>query len=285
VSIVKLSDKIWWIGGLLSLITACHTNHLSLDYKVYDACYADSSSTEIAFILRTSAYFQAKGISRFPDGGVPKYVYHDISLFELNIRENRLNRIASFNDLTEAGFNIATSLKTLTIATDSAIYFRIRPITPWSQYLKWSKNAADSAAIISLKNKYATPYKINLSSEQMLVADSLDYEDNLKNMQRYDLTYLHKKLDSIPLIAVGLDVMKINPKSENSYIEETIYLDNSSPITRRAVIEQIISKQSKDKINELLDEMDRYKQSLEGLELTEYEIYSKDVYRQLRALL
>jgi hypothetical protein len=77
--------------------------------------------------------------------------------------------------------------------------------------------------------------------------------------------------------SLHLDIMKINPKPENSYVEETIYLKNGSPITRRAGIEQIISKLSKDKIRELIDEMDTYKKSLEGIELTEYEIYSKDI--------
>jgi hypothetical protein len=119
----------------------------------------------------------------------------------------------------------------------------------------------------------------------MLPADSLDYHERLKNMHRYNQTCIHRKLDSIPLIALGLDVMKINPKPENSYVEETIYLKNRSPISRRTVIEQIITKLSKDKIRELIDEMDTHKKSLEGIELTEYEIYLKDIYQQLQSLL
>jgi len=284
-AIRNAGKQTWLVGGLLFLLAACHTNHLSLDYKVIDACYADSSSKHIAFFLRSSAYYQAKGVSKFPDGGAPKYVYNDISLFVINTENNQLERIVSFKDLAKAGFNISNSLNALTIVADSVIYFRIKPITPWNDYLKWSNTATDSMRIISLKDTYATPYRIHLSSKQMLPTDSLEYYSKQKNLQRYNQGYIHKKLDSIELVAYGLDIMKINPKPEDSYIEETIFLDNGSPITRRAVIEQIISKLSKDKIRELIIEMDTYKKSLEGIELKEYEIYSKDIYQQLQSLL
>ena len=83
----------------------------------------------------------------------------------------------------------------------------------------------------------------------------------------------------------GLMVKDIYPKPDNEYIEETIYLRNGSSVTRRAVVEQIIAKMSKQEIKELLKNMDEYKNSLEGLKRTEYEIYSKDTYEKIQELL
>ncbi len=282
---INFFNKILLIGGLSYLLTACHTDYLSTDYKIFGAGFSDSSRKEIAIILKTSAYYKAKGISRFPDGGQPRYIYRDISLFLLDIEKNSAERLTDFSDLAEAGFNIASSLKTLTVTTDSAVYFQIKPITRWDEYLEWSKTKADSARILSLKEKYSMPYKINRITGQMITTDSSEIYEKRERLHQYSRTCINGKLDLIPLKALGLDMMKIAPKPESSYIKETIYLKNKSKLTRRAVMEQIISKLDKDRIRELLHEMDTYKKSLNGTDSIEYEIYSKGVYQQLQSYL
>ncbi len=57
---------------------------------------------------------------------------------------------------------------------------------------------------------------------------------------------------------------------------------NTSSQTRRAVIEQIIAKLSKSEIGIVTQKMDDYKNSLEGLKKTEFELYSKDSYEQIK---
>ncbi|MCK5371281.1 MAG: hypothetical protein KAQ62_22125, partial [Cyclobacteriaceae bacterium] len=69
------------------------------------------------------------------------------------------------------------------------------------------------------------------------------------------------------------------------YIEETIYLKSDGQTTRRAVIEQIISRLDKQEIKTLLNEMNDYANGLEGLEKTEYEYYSKETYDGIQELL
>jgi hypothetical protein len=84
---------------------------------------------------------------------------------------------------------------------------------------------------------------------------------------------------------MGLQIMNIYPKSQEKYIEETIYLKNESALSRRAVVEQFVSKLSKHEIKLLLKKMDIYKNSLDGYEKIKYEEYSKETYKQIQALL
>ena len=86
-------------------------------------------------------------------------------------------------------------------------------------------------------------------------------------------------------LAIPNTFQDIYSKSDKDYIKETIFLKNTSSLSRQAVIEQIIAKQSKQKIKGLLREMEEYKNSLDGSEKTEYEIHSEDVYKKIKALL
>lgn len=277
--------KICLVSITLISLTACHSSYLSIDYKVYNSGYAVNSLNEVAFILKASAYYNAKGIARFPDGGLLKVVYNDVSLFMLNIEKNSLKKVVSLNDFTKTRLNIASSLRTLVVTTDSAIYFRINPIIAWDNYLSWSRTKKDSTRIKLIKEKYSNPYKINRNTKQMRVCDSTEIYSFLNHSHKYDISFINKHLDSIPLKSFGINIMKIAPKSKKSYIEETIYLENKSALTRRAVVEQIISKLSKDEIKKLLYDMDSYKENLTGSDSLKYELFSKDTYRRIQSYL
>jgi hypothetical protein len=109
-TILKLCNKVLLVGGVLFLITACHTNHLSLDYKVIDACYADSSTNEIAFFLRSSAYYKAKGVSKFPDGGATTdqnfYKYENDTILIKKIKTHNAVRLSKKDDSYISFFGI-----------------------------------------------------------------------------------------------------------------------------------------------------------------------------------
>lgn len=271
-------------GGLL-LLTACHSDYLYLDYKVIYGCYSDETDTELAFAINTSAYRKAKGIARVPDGGTPRYLYHSIGLFILNTDDHRLTKMVSFNDLIYKNFNLPNAIQTKITVVDTFIYYQITPLTDWDIYLKWCKNSNDSAHIISLKEKYQKQYKVRRYDKKIFGVDSIEFNAVFNKKDPYSLTKLHKLLDDIPLEKLGLKLDCIYPNTEEEYIEETIYLKNESALTRRAVVEQIISKLSKDEIKALLKKMDAYKNSLDGYEKTSYEQYSKETYKQIQALL
>jgi hypothetical protein len=270
------------------ILTSCHSRYLSLNYDVYYGPVWNNDHSCIAFVASKVAYRSAEGFSKFPDGGIPDYLLRDVSLYTLCNENNRLTQILGFNDL-EAILGPSRSNWTAKIAfTDSVIYFNLSPVMSWDHYINGAKSGTDYLPLTSLRDKYSISYSININNKKVLEADSMNFRkiyekcvaDNLA-----DLTRLNIKLSAVPLDRWGLIVKEIYPKSDKDYIEETIYLYNNSALTRRAVAEQIIKKMSKQQISGLLKMMEDYKNNLKGLEKTEYEIYSEDIYSIIHSFL
>jgi len=274
---------------MLIFLTSCHSDYLHLNYTAHHgAVYNQADSSKIAFVASKSAYRQAEGISRFPDGGIPDYLVQDVSLYVLDTKTKTLDKLIDFNDLVDLIGLSATRWKSEIVFKDTMIYYKILPVSDWNLIANWKKNAKDSINIYALKNKFSKCYSISINRKTITVIDSTSfYSLNQKNkeIQQNSLTELNKNLSNIPLADWNLIIQEIYQKSDEEYIEETIYLKNDSKTSRRAVIEQIISKIDKQEIKTLLNKMEEYKNSLEGLEKTEYEIYSKETYKSIQELL
>lgn len=168
---------------------------------------------------------------------------------------------------------------------DSTLFFDIKPVTPWTFYLKYARSATDSAQINELINAYSQPFKWYFATQQPVQIDSVEFNSYYSAFNRISLSEAYNFVREIPLEDLGLNIMKIFPKSAKDYINETIYLKNDSKISRKAVVEQIIAKRSKVEIRELLSKMDNYANSLKGDEKLAYETYSVETYEQIQALL
>lgn len=284
-SSIKFIYKLLFCVGLLFLLTACHSDYLSLDYRIFYSTYSDGEQSNLAVVLRTSAYKDAKGISRLPDGGQPEYLYRQLGIFTLDTVSMKLEKIVSLNDLISEKFNIDNSIKTRLTATDSCVYYMISPLTDWDTYLEWCKTGADSSYIQTLKEKYSGRYKYNKQEEEVVAVSSSEFEMAFVEKEACSLTLLNNTIDKMPVSELGLDLMDILPKAGKEYIAETIYLKNESALTRRAVVEQIISKLDREDIESLLKKMNMHKNSLEGYERTTYELYSRDTYKLIKELL
>lgn len=263
----------------------CHSEYVSLNYSIHHGTCWNSDKTKIAFILSKCAYRSATGISRFPDGGLPEYLVRDVALYIYNTGDKSVSRAVEFNDLTKLIGHSRSSWKTKIAYTDSRVYYEVSPLMEWDWYLKLKSSADKRNMIEDLRKKYSRPYVFNEKTGKITEADASLFQSLIKKTRKASLTELSKKLAGLPLIELGLDIKKIKPKTDEEYIAETIYLKNDSSMARRAVVEQIISKLSKSEIKILLKKMDEHKNGLEGLEKTQYEIYSKDTYNAVKELL
>ncbi len=272
------------ICSLLFLVS-CYSEYISMNYKIHHGACWNDQHTQIAFILSKCAYKSAEGISRFPDGGTPEYLLRDVGLYVYNTENNSLYKAVDFNDLTDLLGHSRSSWKTKLAYTNSSIYYSVLPLMEWDWYLKKKKASKDPQKIHKLKEKYSSPRLYNEKTKKVTEVDSSLLLSVFKKIKKANLTWLNKKLSLVPLSDLGMVIKKIKPKSDDEYIEETIFLKNTSTVSRRAVIEQIISGLSKNKIKELLAKMDDYKNNLKGLKRTEYEVYSEDVYNRIKALL
>lgn len=276
------------IAGLAFSFLSCYSKYVSLEYMTHHGAQWNPDRTKIAFIASKYACRAAKGIARFPDGGTPKYLISNVALYIFDIRTRQLTEITEFKDLADRIGVHRTTWKTKIAFTDSMLFYNVLPVSDWDSYLSRARNEADSLSVHRLKEKYSQYYCYDLNTKSLSAVDSTLFFsvcNDLKKENQANLTDLNKQLSEIALADWGLLIQEIYPKSDRNYIKETIYLYNNSATSRRAVIEQIIAKLPKQEIQNILNKMDKYKNSLEGQERRDYEFYSKDMYERIKALL
>lgn len=254
-----------------SQLFSCHSEYLSLDYSIHHGGCISADSSFAVFVLTTKAFRHATGVSRFPDGGIPDYIISDMAIYYLDMNERSLEKIVELKDFASFVGSSRSLWKTyLNISRDSVMY-QVQPVTDWEKYEKW-------------KEIFQKVYVYNISSKEITESSDLT-EVTCPESQKLSIMDISRILKEMPLSEIGFVLKDIFPKPDQEYIDETIYRKNNSELIRRAVVEQIISKMSKDEIAGLLKKMDEYKNSLEGLERTEYELYSKDVYERIKDLI
>ena len=276
------------VSGVAMLLCSCHAEYVCLDYTVHHGPQWNTAHTHIAFAASKKAYRNAAGIARFPDGGIPDYLLENTGLYIFNPETLILTQVVDFNDLTALWGSSRSKWKIKMAFTESRLYYHVSPMMGWEWYVTQAKTTEDSSKISYLKKKYAVPYAVTTHTKEITVADAsvfLPLYENNEESHKANLTALNKQLAQVPLKAWGLVLKEIYPKTDEAYIEETIYLQNPSKIARRAVIEQIISKLDREEIKILLQKMEDHKNSLKGLKKTEYEMYSKETYQQIKDLL
>lgn len=265
------------LAVLFSLLTSCYSDYvyLKLDLKYYQPrpVYQHDDSNLVAFVSIQEAYRQATGITAFPDGGQSKVIYKKTGLYIFNIESNKLSLIKDLTAFVNFPWYFKDRSELLFI--DSLVYYFSK-----GEVL----DVEEAKDPLLVKKKYEKCYSININTNEVSMVDTVMFNTLYRKYYKkkdVDLSGLKK----IPLAQFGLLIQDIYPKPDKKYIEETIYLKNKSKISKRAVVEQIISKLDKTEIKALLKKMDDYRNSLEGLEKKEYEIYSEETYKRIQALL
>ncbi|MFP4467183.1 MAG: hypothetical protein ACLFP1_09035 [Candidatus Goldiibacteriota bacterium] len=259
-----------------------YSDYVHLDYTVHPGAISAPQDAGAMFVASTSAYRRAEGAARFPDGGTPDYLLKKTALYSFDFSSGELNELADFSDLARIT-GVSPGRWDSRIAYEGqTAYYSVKPAGGWDAY---GKTGGDKQADIEkLKEKYNKHYAVDILTKEKNAVPPEKAEPLYKKTKEISLIELNQRIEDVPMKEWGFVLEKIYPKPEEKYIDETIYLKNSSKNTRRAVIEQMISKKSRDEIKELLEKMDEHKNKLEGLKKTEYEIYSKDTYENIKSL-
>jgi uncharacterized protein YqfB (UPF0267 family) len=263
--------------SLSLLLTSCHTEYISLDYKIIHGAMWNNNQTKIAFFVSKKAYRAPKGISRFPDGGISKTVYSEAGLYVFDPENKYLYEALTFKSFP--------SSKSIKIAyTDSMIYYIF--LIDWDYRLHFAKTEADSLKIYRLREEYARPFVFNEKTKETTNVDTSTFLNVYKEDNEVDYMTLHNRISEVPLSELGLVIKEIYPKSDADYINDFIYSSKGgSRLTKRAIAEQIISKLSEEEIRNILKRIDEYRNSLDGLERKTFEFNSEDKYELLKRLL
>ncbi len=264
---------------VLIFFTSCHSNQINLTYKgEFGATFKYNDSNKIAFIGKKGAYVKAKGIAAFPDGGQSKYLVKKTGIYILDSEKNKLDLLLDITEQSRLSWRIHQGNIKL-IYNDNHVLYRW-DVAPLSSELK------NKEAYNALDKHYFDAYSIDINTKKKSIIDTNKFELLYnESYKKCDLTRLHNDLDKIPLVDWGLILQEIKPKSDKKYIREIIEFKSKSNITRRAIIEQIISKKTPNEIKDILKKMESYYNSLEGYEKTKQTLHYNETYESIQKLL
>ncbi|MGC9472391.1 MAG: hypothetical protein ACP5D1_12700 [Bacteroidales bacterium] len=264
---------------LLLFLASCHSDYLSLSYKIHHSAAWNDDHSRIAFFITTRAFRAPRGIARFPDGGISKTVFTETSLCLFDPETKAIYKTDGLEN-----FPIRWNIK---IAfPDSLVYYSVSPPASWEQQLKNATTEADSLRICELKKTCSHPFVFNPGTKGISRADSSTFSGLYSEEKKADLQTLYNQINEVPLSELGLVLQEIYPKPDEEYINDFISSSKGgSSLTSRAIAEQIIAPLSKSEIRSILQSINDQGDNLEGFEKQEYEFYSEDKIKLLKKLL
>ncbi|TCO10990.1 hypothetical protein [Natronoflexus pectinivorans] len=280
-------NRIFYLSLLVMMLFAsCHSKQVSLNFSTHHGACWNSDSTKIAVIISSTAFRRPEGISRFPDGGRVKHEFKKTALYIYSLEDKSLLKVDDFSDLANIIGTNRSKWRGRIDFRDSIIYYQIEPVIEWDFLKHLAANNVDKLMLIpELKEKYTQTFQYKIVSGEIMPADTNAVKGLFENTRQANLTQLNQKLNDVPVSQMGLVLRDFHQKPERKLINETIFLQNKSALTRRAVFEQIISELSNEELKSVLNRMDNHQSRLTGLEKERYEKASKELYENIKALL
>ncbi|MFP4489018.1 MAG: hypothetical protein ACLFN1_06910 [Bacteroidales bacterium] len=264
------------IISLSLLMASCYSEYLSLDYKIMHGATWNDDHSKIASFITKKAYRRPEGIARFPDGGISKTLYSEAGLYIFEPESKKIHQALAFEDLPSESIRLAY--------TDSLVYYAFS--IDWEYRLYFAKTEEDTLKEYRLKEKYARPFVFNERTGEVSNVDTSVFLNVYEKDNEVDYMTLARQISEVPPSELGLVLRDIYPKPDREYIDDFIYSsDGGSHLTKRAIAEQVISRLDKDEIRDIIERIDRHKNSLEGYERKSFERNSEDKYELLKELL
>ncbi|MGM0381093.1 MAG: hypothetical protein ACQEP7_03830 [bacterium] len=274
---------------LAVLLSSCgYSDQLQLGYDLHHGPRWNSRRDRIVFIASSRAYRKPTGLARFPDGGIPEYLREDVSLYLFKPVDSTLKKLTSFNDLVELAGSYRSSWKTKIAFTEDKIYFNVRPVMDWDWHKDQAKSSEKIEQIKKLEKKYEKFYVCDPDKNKINTVDESTFKQKYSSQgesNKINLTELNKMLSAVSVAEWGLVLREIYPRTKQNYINSLVYAQNTSPLTRRAIIEQVVSKLPPEDIKNILEQMNSYKNKLNGYEREKYEKQTVEVREKLESLL
>jgi hypothetical protein len=121
------------IISALSLMGFYGEPHLSLELG--DQAWTDPGRERVVFFAFVQAHRPARGLAAFPDGGRPKMLYKNLSLYRWESSSGDLQRLHDFGPLPLA----KSAWRCRVHSSGDSVFFRIEPVSGWSNELKWRR--------------------------------------------------------------------------------------------------------------------------------------------------
>jgi hypothetical protein len=230
---------------LAILLSGCYGGVKVISRFGRNATYSPDS-TKIVFFKFIQVYKSAKGLWSLPDGGMPKVLYRNVSVYCLNTKTNELTRIFDYTGISSN----RDSWKTKTFYTDTSIIFNIEPTIGWKSELKY--RTADVDTLMHKRNMYWFSYNHNTKKvvtipppEQELPFWPISFDD------------LREHTNHFTLNDWGVDVLAVYPQSKRQMLNEISRMKHSAVFSIE-MIDQLAPKLTERDIRRTIRRLDRY---------------------------
>lgn len=119
-----------FLYSALSVTGCTYERKANASKHLCSGCF-NPSKKQIAFFRAYGIFRRATGIAAFPDGGIPKYLYKNVSIYVLDIETGKVRKIVDLGEDTYDGWPSRWKMR---------ISWRKNKIVYWTSYLSWDKD-------------------------------------------------------------------------------------------------------------------------------------------------
>jgi len=249
---------------------SCYSDEINMKTDAHYSATYSTDSTHVYFVAQTRAWQAAKGLSAMPDGGKPKELFKDVSLYSYDIQTGNLIRLLEMGQLPYS----PVRWKFMIIPQGNEISFSLEPLSGWEKEIEYNPE------MVTIRNNLDHVFLISDKGEVTTGASHFPAE----NIRKTELSALHRHINDLPLSSFGLILEKICPAGEKRYISDLVSLSNTSSY-RRAVIEQVVAGKDKNTIRSILEKMTGSIEELSGASREEMKIKEKKNLELLKGML
>jgi hypothetical protein len=192
----------------------------------------------------------ARGISAFPDGGIPKSLFKKVTLCKFNTIQKSLITIMDYGPLPYSSGRWKFNL----MVRNDSVAFMIEPVSGWTNELKWGMDS-----IIYLKYRYWYVYEIR-SGELSTTESEIEMPADLRSLPVSELRMIAKEF-TYKERAIDLDV--IAPGNKKKRIRELSQLKGNQSY-REALIETLTDDLTDAEINRIISGINDHINSLDS---------------------
>ncbi len=221
----------------LSLLGLYGEPQLTLEFAGPAA--ADAAGQRVLFFAFLQVHRPAKGLAAFPDGGRPKILYKNVSLYQMDLPEGTLKKLYDFGPLplAKAAWNCRAFYE------GDSVRFNLEPVSGWQQNLKWKRVDTD------LYEKYRSWFVIDPATG---LASPTDPPGNApKGGPGFPLSRIKQLGENIAWRQWGIELDSICPAGKKERIGHLTGLKGNQNY-RDALIEQLYGRLEKNEARKII---------------------------------
>lgn len=212
----------------------------------------DQDSLNLYFFHSSVVSRTAKGISAFPDGGIPKILFKKVTFSRYNMVQKSLETILDYGSMPYSSsrwrFNI--------YVRNDTVSFLIAPVSGWENELKWGLDSA-------FYEKYRYLYKYDVKNKSIS-----QYEvggNEIFTTLKVPVSEMKKLTGELKYSDWGIIIGEIAKTGKRQMIKDISELRGNQEY-RNALIEELSGEMTRQEKNKIISDINRFLNSLDDYE-------------------